>query len=124
MSRRHFFVFLPICLVLLSPGIAVAAGDGEIFPTSRVWQVRFDESNTDPVPLKIVLPALDQDAQARPQALEHGGLHDVRRKIHMIASYATIPLFVGEYLAGESFHRVSRELHARRKHESLSLRIL
>lgn len=43
-------------------------------------------------------------AQARPQAVEYSDFYNTRRKIHMIASYATIPLFVGEYLAGEKLY--------------------
>ncbi len=104
MSRRYFLAFFTSFLLLLLPALAVASADGETFPTSRVWQVRFDASNIAPAPLKVELPALTQDPQARPQAVEHGGFHDARRKIHMIASYATIPLFVGEYLAGEKLY--------------------
>ncbi len=104
MSRRISVAIFPICLLLLLPVVAAASSDGETFPASRTWQVRFDHPNTKSVPLKIEIPAVTQDAQARPQAVEHGGFHDARRKIHVIASYATIPLFVGEYLAGDKLY--------------------
>ena len=35
-------------------------------------------------------------AEQRPTAFEYSDAYNTRRKIHMIASYATIPLFVGE----------------------------
>ena len=42
--------------------------------------------------------------QARTQAFQYSEGYNTRRKIHMIASFATIPLFVGQYVAGEKLY--------------------
>jgi hypothetical protein len=51
--------------------------------------------------LSVELAAQEPAAQARPQAYVYSDAYTTRRKIHMIASYATLPLFVGQYISGD-----------------------
>lgn len=106
MSRRFFHVIPGLFLFFAFPFIGAASANGETFPTSRVWQVRFDQPEIAPEPLKIAVEVAAQEpaAQARPQAYVYSDFYNTRRKIHMIASYATIPLFVGQYLSGDKLY--------------------
>ncbi len=40
----------------------------------------------------------------RPKAFEYSGAYATRRKIHFIASFATIPLFVTQYILGDKLY--------------------
>lgn len=40
----------------------------------------------------------------RPRPIDYSDMYFTRLKIHMIASYATIPLFVAEYFVGQSLY--------------------
>ena len=40
----------------------------------------------------------------RPRAIEYSDFYGVRLQIHKAASYATLPLFVGEYFLGQSLY--------------------
>lgn len=55
------------------------------------------------------LPALLRPAEAptsqRPRAIVYSDLYYTRLKIHKIASYATLPLFIGEFIVGEQLYR-------------------
>jgi hypothetical protein len=42
-----------------------------------------------------------RDQTARPMAVEYSHAYEVRRKIHYYASFATIPLFVTQYILGD-----------------------
>ncbi|MEP6591485.1 MAG: hypothetical protein ABJC19_09905 [Gemmatimonadota bacterium] len=44
----------------------------------------------------------------RPKAIEYSKAYGVRLKIHQVASYTEIPLFVGEYFLGEKLLRDQR----------------
>lgn len=51
-------------------------------------------------PVPPVLAPDSADAAQRPRAVTYSDLYYTRLKIHQIASYATIPLFAGEYIVG------------------------
>lgn len=51
------------------------------------------------------VPVALEPAPQRPRAIVYSDAYYVRLKIHRIASYATIPLFVSEYVIGEKLYR-------------------
>lgn len=53
-----------------------------------------------PPPLIVAVPA--DTNRGRPRAIEYSNLYGVRLEIHRYASYATIPLFIGEYALGQN----------------------
>jgi hypothetical protein len=85
--------------------------------------VAFDPSST------VLAPPLDESARAspegtvgdsvrrRPKAVEYSDLYYTRLKIHQIASYLTVPLFVAQYLAGRELwnhpdsHGLAKDAH-------------
>ena len=117
MRPRSFWLFLSIGFFLALPSVAGANDSGEIFPfhswtvpgalladgapsesrSERIWRVTFGDQPT----LKLSIDNDRTTADQRPQAFTYSDSYNTRRKIHMIASYATLPLFVGQYLAGE-----------------------
>lgn len=50
------------------------------------------------------LVAADTGRRARPRAIEYSDLYGVRLEIHRYASYATLPLFVGEFALGQTLY--------------------
>jgi hypothetical protein len=94
-------------------------------PLGRQWHVTFAAPSTPSV-LRVA-PTMDaglaiQDNQ-RPLAIEYSDAYNTRRKIHMIASYATIPLFVGQYWAGEKLFDDRENSAAKSAHGALTVGI-
>jgi hypothetical protein len=57
-------------------------------------------------------PLFDQPPDPQPvhaAAIEHSDAYQVRAKIHKYASFATIPLFAGELVLGQSVYNASRD---------------
>ena len=54
-------------------------------------------------PAPLTAPA-DTGRRRRPRAIEYSDLYGVRLQIHRVASYATLPLFVGEFALGQSLY--------------------
>lgn len=54
-----------------------------------------------PAPL---LAFADTGGRTRPRAIEYSNLYGVRLEIHRYASYATLPLFVGEFALGQALY--------------------
>ena len=80
------------------PGAIAIEGAPAESRSERVWRVTFSPS------LLLGSTAardIAATAEQRPQAFTYSDGYNTRRKIHMIASYATIPLFIGQYIAGE-----------------------
>jgi len=118
MRPRSFGLFLLIFFSFAIPAVASASDSEEIFTfhswtipgalsiegaavesrSQRAWRVTFDSQRA----LRIEPAAAT--AEQRPQAFEYSDAYNTRRKIHMIASYATIPLFVGQYIAGQKLY--------------------
>jgi hypothetical protein len=104
------------------PAVAVAADNGEIFHSStwtipgtvqfdgpaveprsaRMWHVTFG-APVESAPA-LELPSSLAPAAQRPQAVVYSDGYNTRRKIHMAASWATIPLFVGQYITGQKLY--------------------
>jgi hypothetical protein len=60
----------------------------------------------------VAVPPVEQ----RPAAFEYSDFYNTRRNIHMIASWATIPMFVGEYVAGQKLYDGNGSDSARSAH--------
>ncbi len=61
----------------------------------------------------------------RPRPIEYSDAYYTRLKIHMIASYATLPLFIAEYFIGQSLYNnpdsASRSLRGWHNHIALAI---
>ena len=55
-------------------------------------------------PMPALLAPDRPDRAQRPRAVVYSDLYYTRLKIHRIASYATLPLFVGEFIVGEQLY--------------------
>src|SRR5450830_1916200 len=55
------------------------------------------------------------DAPQRPRAIEYSEAYHVRLTIHMVASFATLPLFVAEYILGRKLITSSTILQSTRQ---------
>jgi hypothetical protein len=60
---------------------------------------------------------VEDSVRRRPKAVEYSDLYYTRLKVHQIASYLTVPLFVAQYLAGRELwnnpgsHGLARDAH-------------
>ena len=120
MHPRSFRLILTIAVLLGLPFLASASDSEEVFAfhswtvpgtvpvegasdvprSERIWQVTF-------VQPQLNMTAADTAAamaEQRPQAFTYSDGYNMRRKIHMAASWATIPLFVGQYIAGQKLY--------------------
>lgn len=113
-----------------APALAAPASAGDLFPvqtwtlagalpsdgvapavprSARAWQVTFADnaplpaSAPDPAPAPILALGATA-AEQRPTAFTYSEGYNTRRKIHMIASYITLPLFVTQVLAGQKLY--------------------
>jgi hypothetical protein len=119
---RHVFLIAAIIVALCGGVLPAFAGDEPVRSTSQPcsdvptrgnpWAVDWTATSVDPAPrlLMPLLTAAEEDvSQAAEQAttgrrrqvaVEYSDAYKLRNKIHKIASYATLPLFVAEYWAG------------------------
>jgi hypothetical protein len=74
----------------------------------RIWSVRFDGGApaTPRSPLATTAVFASDDAQGTPRAkaIEYSHGYEVRLKVHKIASFATLPLFVTQYVLGQKLY--------------------
>ena len=118
---------------------ASASAAGEYFPAhaqifdseaaaatavGHPWHVTFTPQPAAPAihADAAISEALAQDNQ-RPTAFEYSDAYNTRRKIHMIASYATIPLFVAQYWAGDKLFDDPDNSGAKSAHGALTIGI-
>jgi len=64
--------------------------------------------------------ALAQTTPARPKAVSYSDAYLVRRKIHMYASFATVPLFVAETVVGQELYNGNGSESLRGTHSGLA----
>lgn len=94
-------------------------------PVGRPWHVTFAAPSA-PADLRLdpaMAAALPVQDTQRPMAFEYSDAYNTRRKIHMIASYATIPLFVAQYWAGEKLFDDGDNSSAKSAHGALTIGI-
>ncbi|HET7024451.1 MAG TPA: hypothetical protein VFI39_04535 [Gemmatimonadales bacterium] len=72
----------------------VVAADSVVAPPARI----------EVTPIPASLAPEWADAAQRPRAIVYSDLYYTRLKIHKIASYATLPLFIGEFIVGEQLY--------------------
>ena len=125
MMPRFFVPVFSSFLFLTIPSVSLASNNGEIFPSAvwtpsgtvpvdgavaesrqaRQWHVSFMPAAAEP--LRMSLPSaelVNTAAEQRPTAYEYSDFYNTRRKIHMIASYLTIPMVIGESIAGQKLY--------------------
>lgn len=118
-----------LCLALVA-GVLLAtpawADDAAVAPYgARAWRsVSFGEppaadSASVPAPRLAVLAVVVPDAEQRPVAVTHSKAFEVRSKIHKFASYATMPLFVAQYIVGQKLYDGTGSESARSAHGAL-----
>jgi len=87
---------------------ADAGGDGAL--SQRPWQHAFEAAAPEAVPgaapaLLNGVVAMAQKAPApRPRAVQMGKGYELRLKVHRLASWATVPLFVAQYVVGQKLY--------------------
>ena len=101
-----------------APGAIAAASRTSDYVTGPGWRVDFAPASaaTSPVPdafaLRAPALALAQDPPAqrpRPVAFEYSDAYHTRRKIHVYASIAMLPLFVTQFALGDSLYTESTD---------------
>ena len=58
--------------------------------------------------------------QPRPVAFEYSDAYNTRRKIHFYASFATLPLFVSQYIVGQRLYDGTGDDGTHRAHSALA----
>ncbi len=113
----------PVCIV----GSDTATHDVMSSPAGRVWQVSFTAapaaSINDSANGIVASLTADDEGQAtrpRPKAYEYSDAYRVRLKIHKIASFATIPLFVTETILGQKLYNFSGSDGVRSAHQAIA----
>ncbi len=132
MASRIIPVGIAVFLSFLTaPALAAPPSEGELFPVHtwtlagalpsdgvapavprsvHAWQVTFADTTalppavSGPTPTPLSLSAATATAEQRPTAFVYSEGYNTRRKIHMIASYITLPLFVTQVLAGQKLY--------------------
>jgi hypothetical protein len=119
MRPRNFGLFFAVVFSFAIPAMASASDSEEIFSfhswtvpgavpvdgaasetrNERAWRVTFDHPS-----LNTRVDVVEHADEQRPQAFTYSDAYGTRRKIHMLASYATLPLVVGQYLSGEKLY--------------------
>lgn len=131
MASRMISVGFAVFLFSLAVPALAAPSDGEMFtaptwtfagalPSDGVapavprsvhaWQVTFADTTAlppavaDPTPAPLSLSVAAAATEQRPTAFVYSEGYNTRRKIHMIASYLTLPLFVTQVIAGQKLY--------------------
>ena len=121
-----FAVFL---FFVAAPALAAPSPESELFPAQtwtlagalpsdgvapavprsvHAWQVTFADTTALPPgvsgPTTTPLSLTVATAEQRPTAFVYSEGYNTRRKIHMLASYLTLPLFVTQAIAGQKLY--------------------
>lgn len=122
MKPRNYFGGFVVLSCLALPAVAFPADSGETFTShrwtiggapsdaavesrsERAWHVSFDEPAATPLVLDPPLAPLASATEQRPMAFTYSDGYNTRRKIHMIASYVTLPLFITQVVAGQRLY--------------------
>ena len=113
-------VMFGLLCVCVPPALA---GDGLTGPVwqpgtdgagrSRAWDVTWSTAAPDQAPPSAVIPVdlttretADQTTSGRPRAVafEYSDGYKTRAKVHKIASIATLPLFISQYVVGQKLY--------------------
>lgn len=115
--HAHRASFAAVLVVALVTPAAASDGAPPAFVSQRAWShVTFGEApqsteRAAPLPLHVdfaaaaaTVEATPANAAQRPVAYTYGDGYQTRRKIHMYASYATLPIFVAQAIAGQKLY--------------------
>ena len=95
-SGRLFMGFAVFMSIFAVPALARSA---------QAWQVTFiDNSSMSPSIADTGVALSSATAEQRPTAFVYSDGYNTRRKIHMVASYLTLPLFVFQAVAGQKLY--------------------
>lgn len=142
MHVRNLPLILGFILAGFASGAAMPAAGGETFPSprwtipralpvdgipevprsERIWLVSFVPLEPDAPALVRAVTPMDATAAGdqRPMAFEYSDGYNMRRKIHMAASWATVPLFVAQYFVGQDLYQGTGGETARSAHGALT----
>lgn len=113
MIARPFRV--AVALALLGP-TALAAQQGDSLAPPSPAASNECGACLNSVGIGLHTPPMPLTADTgRPRAIEYSDAYAVRLKIHLIGSYAELPLFVGEYIIGERVLSDERGMTGRRR---------
>lgn len=121
MRFRYFPLVFAISLISVIPAAASTGDTAEVFSlqsrtlpgtlpiegstiesrADRMWRVTFAASN---LVLDSRADGVTIADEQRTQAVQYSEGYNKRRQIHMIASFATLPLFVGQYITGDKLY--------------------
>jgi hypothetical protein len=106
-------ILVTVCVapadVFADPGETIAGpwpGCPVQVPHADPWSVDFSPAAptpAGPAPLRSLLGAQDQPVR-RPVPVEYSEGYKTRAKIHKISSFATLPLFVANYVVGQDLY--------------------
>jgi hypothetical protein len=102
MTRLHVFL-----LLMLTLGVSSLPAQAQTSSESLVHRVSASFATPDDAPTAARLTLDTMVAQAAPVAFEYSDAYHTRAKIHRMASFATLPLFVAEGFLGESLYTSS-----------------
>lgn len=125
-SGRLFMGFAVFMSIFAVPALAASSSEGESFPfhsltipgalpsdgvvpavarSAQAWQVTFiDNTSMSPSIADTGVALSSATAEQRPTAFVYSDGYNTRRKIHMVASYLTLPLFVFQAVAGQKLY--------------------
>lgn len=71
-------------------------------------------------PSPLTRAAAEAAAQQRPMAVEYSDAYNLRRKVHLYASFATVPLFIAQYAVGQKLYDGTASESTRSVHGALA----
>lgn len=123
---RHSVLFVTAIAAVLGSAPAAFADTG-VFPPSaepcsvdtvrpRPWAVTFSATPSGPAAGALRVASLDDQAPAarRPVPVEYSEAYKTRAKIHRIASFATLPLFVANVVVGQDLYNNPDQAESKR----------
>jgi hypothetical protein len=103
---------------VLNPEVSPFSSRAVHSPWQRSWLACRDEAAPAArgLPLGITPPLLEQDdgQPLHAAAVEHSSAYETRKKIHKLASFATLPLFAAEVVLGQSLYNNSANVGGKR----------
>lgn len=101
------FLFCPHASAANAPLLAPGAACAVDAPRPGPWAVEFGSVEVPAAPAPLTLAFDDQAAAPARRAVpfEYSDLYKTRAKIHKYASFATLPLFVANYLVGQDLYK-------------------
>jgi len=111
-------------VAMTAPAAAATGDTGLVVSSGRPspWAVTFTADATEAAPQSPAGPSAETDDQgtARTTAFVYSDGYRVRRKIHFVASFATIPLFATQYVLGKKLYDGTASSGTRSAHQAVA----